>query len=178
MCCVFKYHGRGAHRRLRTLRVCPDEADGRQQCRSLGGGCACHEATLSHARKWDPCPLSGLCLHLDFSTSPVFSPSREDANDGHLENAGGLRCGTWNTRGPIGSPTSHNLPGKENTHILNDLPRITISFLQAIQVLVPQFGLYGTCMPNNLNVGGSAICIHKGLLPDGAMVTHVAEATL
>ena len=32
---------------------------------------SCH-LTLSHARKWDPCPLSGLWLHLEDSTSPVF----------------------------------------------------------------------------------------------------------
>ena len=45
--------------------------------------------------------------------------------------------------------------------------------LQAIQVLVPQFRLYGTFKLNNVNAGGSAICIHEDLLPDGAMVTYV-----
>ena len=39
--------------------------------------------------------------------------------------------------------------------------------------LVPQFQLVGTFIPNCLNAGGSAICIHESLLPDGAMVTHV-----
>ena len=125
-----------------------------------------------------------------------FSPSREDANDVHLENAqlapphlrwrrdalqppeiqqvrldrntcvdipvGGLRCVTWNTRGLIGPPAR-----KRSTSLLHE-------FLQAIQVLVPQFRLYGTFFfSNNLNAGGSAVCIYKGLLPDGAMVTHV-----
>ena len=46
-------------------------------------------------------------------------------------------------------------------------------FLQAVQVLVPQFLLFGTFIPNKLGAGGSAICIHKSLLPDGAIVTHV-----
>ena len=46
-------------------------------------------------------------------------------------------------------------------------------FLQAIQVLVPQFRLFGTFIPNKKSAGGSAICIHKSLLPDGAIVTHV-----
>ena len=45
-------------------------------------------------------------------------------------------------------------------------------FLQAIQVLVPQFRLFGTFIPYNLNAGGSAVCIHKNLVPEGAIVTH------
>ena len=28
-------------------------------------------------------------------------------------------------------------------------------------------------IPDNINAGGSAICIHKSLLPDGAIATHV-----
>ena len=46
-------------------------------------------------------------------------------------------------------------------------------FLQAFQVLAPRFRLYGTFIPNNANAGGSAIRIHKDLLPDDALVTHV-----
>ena len=46
-------------------------------------------------------------------------------------------------------------------------------FLQAIQVLVPQFRLFGTFIPNNLSAGGSIICIHESLLPDGGIVTHM-----
>ena len=46
-------------------------------------------------------------------------------------------------------------------------------FLQAIQVLAPQFRLFGTFLPNNENAGGSAICIHRDLLPEEAIVTHL-----
>ena len=63
------------------------------------------------------------------------------------------------------------------------MPRITISgvvknhgkdeFLQAIQVLVPQFWPFGTFAPNSVSAGGSVICLHKNLLPDGAITTHV-----
>ena len=46
-------------------------------------------------------------------------------------------------------------------------------FLQTIQVLAPQFRLFGTFLLNNENAGGSAICIHRDLLPKEALVTHV-----
>ena len=46
-------------------------------------------------------------------------------------------------------------------------------FVQAIQVLIPQFGQCGTLIPNNTSAGGSAICIHKNFLPGGAIVTHL-----
>ena len=46
-------------------------------------------------------------------------------------------------------------------------------FLQAFQVLAPRFRLHGTFIPKNANSGGSATCIHKDLLPDDALVTHV-----
>ena len=42
-------------------------------------------------------------------------------------------------------------------------------FLQAIQALLPQFRLFGTFTPNNLNAGGSSFCIRKNLLPEGAI---------
>ena len=45
-------------------------------------------------------------------------------------------------------------------------------FLQAIQVLAPQFRLFGTFTLDNENAGGSAICIHRDLLPEEALVTH------
>ena len=78
-----------------------------------------------------------------------------------------------------------NFPGRGSMYILHDLPRTTTSsvfkkfmgrmiFYQAIQVLAPQFRLFGTFVPNSLNAGGSAVCIiHKNLLLDGAIVTHV-----
>ena len=46
-------------------------------------------------------------------------------------------------------------------------------FLQGIQVLAPRFRLFGTILPDNENAGGSAICIHKDLLPEEAIVTHL-----
>ena len=45
-------------------------------------------------------------------------------------------------------------------------------FHQAIQVLAPRF-FSGTFIPGNENAGGSAICIHRGLLPEEAVVTHL-----
>ena len=84
---------------------------------------------------------------------------------------GGLRCVTWNTRGLIGSPASSQR-SREQKH--NYFSRLTKNngiictqeihgkdeFLQAIQVLVPQFRLHGTFKPNNLNAGGSAVVTH------------------
>ena len=46
-------------------------------------------------------------------------------------------------------------------------------FLHAFQVLVPQFRFDGTLKPHKVNADGSAVCIHKNLLLDGGMVTHV-----
>ena len=46
-------------------------------------------------------------------------------------------------------------------------------FLQAIQVLAMRFKLIGMLIPGNENAGGSAICIHKDLLPEDAIVTHM-----
>ena len=46
-------------------------------------------------------------------------------------------------------------------------------FPQAIQVLAPQFRLFGTFLPDNENAGGSAICIQRDLLPEEALVTHL-----
>ena len=46
-------------------------------------------------------------------------------------------------------------------------------YLNAIQVLAPRFRFFGTFIPGNENAGGSAFCIHKDLLPEDAIVTHV-----
>ena len=46
-------------------------------------------------------------------------------------------------------------------------------FLQAVQVLFPQLRLFGTFTLKNFKAGGSAKFVHKNLLPDGAIVTHV-----
>ena len=86
--------------------------------------------------------------------------------------------------GLLGLRSLHNFAGKGNITISFDLPRTTTSsvfkkfmgkdeFLQATQVLAPRFRLFGTFIPNNANAGGSAMCIHKDLLLDEAMVTHV-----
>ena len=45
-------------------------------------------------------------------------------------------------------------------------------FLQATKVLAPQFRLFGAFPPDNENAGGSAICIHRELLPEEVIVTH------
>ena len=42
-----------------------------------------------------------------------------------------------------------------------------------IQVLAPRFRLHDTLKTGNANAGGSAICSHKNLLPDDAVVIHV-----
>ena len=46
-------------------------------------------------------------------------------------------------------------------------------YLQAMQVLAPRFRFFGTFIPGNEDAGGSAICIHKDLLPEDAIVTHM-----
>ena len=48
-------------------------------------------------------------------------------------------------------------------------------YLQAIQVLAPRFLFFwvGNFFPGNENAGGSAICIHKDMLPEEAIVTHL-----
>ena len=46
-------------------------------------------------------------------------------------------------------------------------------FLQAILVLAPQFRLFRTFLSDNENAGGSAICIHRDLPPEEALVTHL-----
>ena len=97
---------------------------------------------------------------------------------------GGVRCVTWNTRGLIGSPTSSQL-SREQKHVsftrlaeINDVIYLQEvhgkdEFFQAKQILVPQFRVFGTLKPNNLNAGGSAICIHKKLFLDGGVISHV-----
>ena len=97
---------------------------------------------------------------------------------------GGLRCVIWNTRGLIGSVHSTQISREvklnyfgrliENNNVIC-LQEVhgKDEFLQAIQVWAPRFRLYGTLISGNANAGGSAICIHKDLLSDDAIVTHV-----
>ena len=96
----------------------------------------------------------------------------------------GLRCVTWHTRGLVGSLTSSQLSSEqthnyfrrriENNNIIC-LQEVhgKDELLQAIQMLAPRFRLCGTFVPGNANAGGSVICIHKDLLPDDAVATHV-----
>ena len=72
----------------------------------------------------------------------------------------------------------HNAPG--NTSIARNNEIICLQetfgkdeFLQAVQVQYTQFWLFGTFTLNSVHAGGSAIFIHKNLLPDGAIVNHV-----
>ena len=102
----------------------------------------------------------------------------------HIPN-GGLRCVTWNTTGLILSPFSPQSSRERNYNYLLDTTRTRQRLVclqeihgkdenvQAIQILAPRFWLYGAFIPNNVNAGGSAICIHKDLLSDEARVTHV-----
>ena len=40
-------------------------------------------------------------------------------------------------------------------------------------MLAPRFPFFGTFIPGNENAGGSAICLHKDILPEAAIVTHL-----
>ena len=94
------------------------------------------------------------------------------------------RCITWNTRGLVGSVFSRQ---KNRELKLKYLKRLFHAnnilclqevhgkdeYLQAIQVLAPRFLFFGTFIPDKENARGSAICIHRDLLPEGAIVSHV-----
>ena len=94
----------------------------------------------------------------------------------------GVRCVTWSTRGLVGSVFSKQ---KNREFKLKYLKRLFDAknilclqevhgrdeYLQAIQVLAPRFRFFGTCVPDNENAGGSAICTHRDLLPEEAVVT-------
>ena len=96
----------------------------------------------------------------------------------------GLRCITWNTRGLVGSVFSRQRNREfklkylkkllDNNNIIC-LPEVhgKDEYLQAIQVLAPRFRFFGTFILRNENAGGSAICIHRDLLPEEAIVTHL-----
>ena len=94
----------------------------------------------------------------------------------------GMQCITWNTRGLVGSVVSKQknrefklkylkrLFDANNILCLQEVHEISI---QAIQVLAPRFRLFGTFIPDIENAGGSAICMHRHLLPEDAIVTHL-----
>ena len=91
----------------------------------------------------------------------------------------GLRCITWNTPGLVGSVFSRQRNREFKLNCLKKLLDHNNSihgkneFLQAVQEVAPQFRLFGTFLPDNENAGGSAICIHRDLLPEEAIVAHV-----
>ena len=91
----------------------------------------------------------------------------------------GLRCIAWNTGGLVGSVFSRQKHRESKLiylkKVLDHNNNICLQevhgkdeFLQAIQVLAPQFRLFGTFLPDNENAGGSAICIHT----EEVIVTH------
>ena len=97
---------------------------------------------------------------------------------------GGLQCNTWNTSGLMGSVFSKQ---KNRDFKLKYLKKLFINnnivclqevhgkdeYLQAIQVLAPRFWFLGAFFPGNENARGSAICSHKDILPEEAIVTHL-----
>ena len=95
----------------------------------------------------------------------------------------GPRCITWNTRGLVGSVFSRQRRSESKLAYLKLLDHNKIvclrevhgkdEFLQAIQVLAPQCRSFGAFLPDNENAGGSAICIHRDLPPEEALVTHL-----
>ena len=124
-----------------------------------------------------------------------LSPSREDANDEHLENAHPAPQLRWR-RDALQPPEIQrtrvsmflmavfdvfprllrNLAGTENTSTSLGLPRTTrssvskkfmgkMSFSKLFRYWPPRFRLYGTFISNNVNAGGLTICIHEDLFP-------------
>ena len=95
-----------------------------------------------------------------------------------------MRCVTWNTRGLVGSVFSKQ---KNREFKLKYLKRLFDAnnilclqevhgkdeYLQAIQVLAPRFPFIVTFILDNENAGGSAISIHRDLLLEEAIVTHL-----
>ena len=95
------------------------------------------------------------------SDQSSLSPSHEDPNDGHPEDTlPALPQLRWRRDALQPPQVQQGRTGR-------------MSFLQAIQVWAPRFRLFGTFIPNNESAGGSAVCIHEDLLPEGAIVTHV-----
>ena len=96
----------------------------------------------------------------------------------------GMRCITWNTRGLVGSVVFKQKTREFTLKYLNrlfDANNISClqevhgkdEYLQAILVLAPRFRFFDTFILGNENAGGSAICIHRGLLPEEAIVTNL-----
>ena len=112
----------------------------------------------------------------------VFRGNLAGSTCSHIPD-GGFRCVSSNTGRLLGSPSSSQCSRERNhayfTRLTGDNDVICLQethgkdeFLQSIQVLVPQFRLFGTFIPSNANAGGSAILIRTSLLPNHALVTH------
>ena len=95
-----------------------------------------------------------------------------------------LRCITWITRCLIGSVFSKQknrevkLKYLKKSFINNNIVCLQEVHgkdenLQAVQVLAPRFRIFGTFFPENQNAIRSAVCIHKDLVPEEAIVTHL-----
>ena len=86
-------------------------------------------------------------------------------------------------RGLLGSTTSSQVSREQKQKYLKWLTDKNDSvclqethgkddFLKAFQILHPQFRMFGTFIPNNVNAGGSAVLIRGNLLPEDVVVTH------
>ena len=154
---------------------------------------------MPHAYKWDACPWIGLLILLADPILPdprflLMFPAannnsrafpacfrsrwRQDALQTQpqmlqrttgCDGCGsflseGLRCITWNTRGLVGSVFSR----QRNREFKLQYPQMTLG--QQQHYLSP---LFSTFLPDNVNAGGSAICIHRDLLREEATVSLV-----
>ena len=87
----------------------------------------------------------------------------------------------WNTRGLLDLCSPDEGTESSNSYLKRLFDTIfrlqevhgKDEFLQAIQVLVPKFRLSGTFLVDNENAGGTAICIHRHLLLEEALVAHL-----
>ena len=95
---------------------------------------------------------------------------------GHFPD-GGLRCITWNTRGLVGSVLSSQRNRELKLEYFGKLIEYNnVICLQEVHwkdEFLQRFKLVDTFILGNENAGGSAICIHKDFLPEGAIVTHM-----
>ena len=90
----------------------------------------------------------------------------------------GLRCVIWTTRGFNGSRASPQLSWEKHAYFAPTAKNNDVICLQEIHgkneflqnSTIPAIWHIHT---NYLNAGGSAICIHNSILPDGAMKTRV-----
>ena len=97
----------------------------------------------------------------------------------------GMRCITWNTRGLVRPVFSKQKKQRIQTQIFEKTFLTPITFYVSKRCMertnifrlfwcwLRDFSFLGTFIPDNENAGGSAICINKDILPEGAVVSHV-----